>query len=74
MSEILLLMFSSRVFMVLSLTLKSLIHSEFFLMCGEEGGLVSLFCTYLFLFVTSDPFNVPALPTAATIPGDNSIV
>ena len=36
MSEILLLMFSSRIFMVWSLTLKSLIHFEFILVCGVK--------------------------------------
>ena len=47
MSEILLPMFSSMIFMVLDLTFKSLMHFEFIHMRGIKGGLVSFFCTYL---------------------------
>ena len=43
MSEILLLIFSCRNFMVSSLTCKSLIHYEFSLLYGVEGCLVSFF-------------------------------
>ena len=50
MSEILLPMFPSRIFMSLGLTFYefgSLIHFEFILMCCVRRGLVSFFCTYL---------------------------
>ena len=38
MSEILLPMLSSRIFIVLGLKFKSLIHFEFILMCGISWG------------------------------------
>ena len=43
MSEILLPMFSSRIFMVSGQIFKSLIHFECILVCDVEGGLVSFF-------------------------------
>ena len=46
MSKILLPMFSSRIFMVLSLTLKSLIHFEFILVCGLRR-----WYSFIFLYI-----------------------
>ena len=43
MSEILLPMFSSRNFMILSLTFKSLIHFEFILVCGIRKWFALIF-------------------------------
>ena len=47
MSEILLPMFCSRIFMVLGLTLSLESILNLFLRVAKEGGLVSFFCTYL---------------------------
>ena len=46
-SEILLPMFSSRIFMVSGLTFKYLIHFEFTPVCDVRSGLVSFVCMYL---------------------------
>ena len=40
-------MFSSRIFTILSLTLKSLIHFEFILVCGVRRWCGFIFCMYL---------------------------
>ena len=47
MSEILLFLFSSRIFMALGLTFKSLIHLEFILVCG-----IRMWCSFIFLHVS----------------------
>ena len=47
MSEILLLMFSSRIFMALGLPFKSFIYFEFILVCGIKRWPSFIFCTYL---------------------------
>ena len=47
MSEILLPLFSSRIFMIAGLTFKSLIHFEFILVCG-----IRRWCSFIFLHVS----------------------
>ena len=48
MSKILLPMFSSIIFVILGLTLKSLIHFEFILVCGVRRWFSPFLCRYLF--------------------------